>query len=170
MDYVDQTEKHPSFDRYGESIMNSMVGQALANYTITNVNAIAIEKHRQSSVITCNNVPIPTDKQFQCHPLESPCLFNIVDDPCERRNIAPLRPVTLRMMEDEVNKLRSKSKPIRNQPSDERSNPANFGNTWTWWYDKLYFNEIYLFLILLILCTLGMMSWGFPTMVETMHR
>lgn len=137
MDYVDKTERHSTFNNYGESIMNSTIGRALAKYSISNLNPVAIEKHRQSSIITCNNVPIPTDKQYQCRPLESPCLFNIIDDPCERRNIAPLRPVTLRMMQDEVNKLRMKSQPIRNKPGDVRSNPANFENTWTWWYDEL---------------------------------
>lgn len=137
MDYVSKSEKHPSFDNYGESVMNSSVGQVLAKYSLSNLNALAIEKHRQGSIITCNNVPIPTDRQFQCYPLESPSLFNIVDDPCERRNIALLRPVTLRMMEDEVNKLRLKSQPIRNKPSDERSHPEYFDNTWTWWFDEL---------------------------------
>lgn len=137
MDLVDITETHPSFATYGESILNSTVGQALAPFTINGISPTTIEQQRQRSVITCNNVPVPTDKLFQCHPLESPCLFNIIEDPCERRNIAALRPVTLRMMEDEVNKLRLKSQPIRNKPSDERSNPAYFDNTWTWWYDEL---------------------------------
>lgn len=137
MDYVDETEIHPSFKNYGESIMNSAVGQALSSYSLSNLSPSAIEKHRQGSVITCNNVPIPTDKQFQCLPLESPCLFNIIDDPCERRNIALLRPVTLGMMEKEINKLRLKAQPVRNKAADERSNPAFFDNTWTWWYDEL---------------------------------
>ncbi|XP_037050736.1 arylsulfatase B-like isoform X2 [Bradysia coprophila] len=137
MDYVDETEKHSSFNNYGESIMNSTVGRALSNFATSNLNALTIEKHRQSSIITCNNVPIPTDKQYQCRPLEAPCLFNIVNDPCERRNIAPLRPVTLRMMQNEIDKLRLKALPIRNKPGDERSNPAYFENTWTWWYDEL---------------------------------
>lgn len=136
MDYVDTNKTHPSFSKYGESIMNSTVGLALAQFT-TSVTSLSIEQHRQSSVVTCNNVPIPTDKQFQCHPLESPCLFNIIEDPCERRNIAPLRPVTLRIMQDEVDKLRLKSQPIRNKPGDVRSDPANFNNTWTWWFDEL---------------------------------
>lgn len=137
MDYVDKSEIHPSFSNYGVSIMNSTVGRALSAYSIGNLSPLTIEKHRQSSVITCNNVPIPTDRQFQCHPLESPCLFNIVDDPCERRNIAPLRPVTLRTMEDEIDLLRLRSQPIRNKASDERSNPAYFDDTWTWWFDEL---------------------------------
>lgn len=137
MDYVNETEKHSSFINYGESIMNSTVGQALAKYSASNLNPAAIENHRKSSIITCNNVTIPTDKQFQCHPLESPCLFNIIDDPCERRNIASLRPTTLKSMQEEVNKLRLKSQPIRNKPADMRSNPATFDNTWTWWFDEL---------------------------------
>lgn len=136
-DYIDKTEKHPSFQKYGESIMNSPVGQALAKYSTRNLCSSVIEKHRRDAIITCNNVPIPTEKKFQCFPMESPCLFNIVEDPCERRNIASLKPYTLRMLENEVYKLRLKSPEVRNKPGDPRSNPGNFDNTWTWWYDEL---------------------------------
>lgn len=137
MDNIDKSEIHSMFHSYGASIMNSPVGLALAPYSLTNLTAFAIETHRQSSIITCNNVPIPTEKQFQCFPLEKPCLFNITDDPCERRNIAVLRPVTLDMMASEVNEFRLKSQPIRKKPFDERSNPGSFNNTWTWWFDEL---------------------------------
>lgn len=137
MDYVDETERHPFFDNYGELIMNSTVGQALAQYSSSNLNPLTIEKHRQDSIITCNNIPIPIDHQFLCRPLESPCLFNIIEDPCERKNIAPLRPVTVDIMEVELNALRLKALPFRNKPSDVRSDPANFDDTWTWWFDEL---------------------------------
>lgn len=137
MDYIDKSEIHPMFQSYGASIMNSSVGQALAPYSLSNLTALAIERRRQTSIITCNNVPMPTDKLFQCFPLERPCLFNITEDPCERINIATLRPVTLDMMASEVNKLRLKSQPIRNEPFDERGNPGSFNNTWTWWFDEL---------------------------------
>lgn len=137
MDYVDKNEKHPSFQNYGESIINSPVGQALAKYSSSKLSPSVIEKHRREALITCNNVPIPTEREFQCFPMESPCLFNIVEDPCERRNIASLKPYTLKMLENEVNKLRLKSPPIRNKPGEARSNPGKFDNTWTWWYDEL---------------------------------
>lgn len=137
MDYIDKSEAHSMFQNYGESIINSSVGQALSRYSLSNLSALSIETHRQRSRISCNDVQIPTEPQFQCFPLESPCLFNITEDPCERRNIALLRPVTLDMMESEVNKLRLKSLPPRNKPVDERSNPANFNGTWTWWFDEL---------------------------------
>ncbi len=137
MDNIDEHEFHPMFDRYGESIMESSVGQALAPYSLTNLTALTIEKHRQSSIITCNNVPMPTIRLLQCFPLESPCLFNITEDPCERRNIAALNSDAIHTMTGELNKFRLKSKPIRNKPSDERANPSAFNNTWTWWFDEL---------------------------------
>ncbi|KAJ6648068.1 Arylsulfatase J, partial [Pseudolycoriella hygida] len=93
MDYVDKSEKHPSFERY--------------------------------------------EKRFQCFPMENPCLYNIVEDPCERKNIASLQPFTLRMMEDEVIKMGMKAPAVRNKPGEERSNPSFFNRTWTWWYDEL---------------------------------
>lgn len=137
MDYVDKNEKHPSFQSYGQSIIDSAVGQSLGKYSLSKLSPYDIEKNRRKALITCNDVPIPTEKQFQCFPIEAPCLFNIVEDPCERRNIASLRPSTLRMLGSEVNKFRLKSPPVRNKPGDPRSNPGNFDNTWTWWFDEL---------------------------------
>lgn len=137
MDYVDKNEKHPSFQKYGQSIINSPAGQALAKYSLSNMSPSTIEDHRRKALITCNNVPIPAEKKFQCFPMEAPCLFNIVDDPCERRNLASLKPYTLKLLENEVNKFRLISPPVRNKPGDACSNPANFNNTWTWWYDEL---------------------------------
>lgn len=137
MDYVDKTENHPSFQKYGESIVNSPVGQALAKYSSRNLSPSSIEKRRRKASITCNNVPLPTKIELQCFPMQNPCLFDIVRDPCERRNIASLRPDILRAMENEVNKLRRTAPTMRNKPGDPRSNPGNFDNTWTWWYDEL---------------------------------
>lgn len=133
MDYIDKTEKHPSFARYGESIINSPAGQALSKYSLSKLSASSIEKLRRKALITCNNVPIPTEKRQQCFPLEGPCLFNIVKDPCERRNIATEQPFKLLKMAYEVNQLWSQSPPVRNKPGDPVSNPGNFNNTWTWW-------------------------------------
>lgn len=137
MDYVDTNEKHPSFQKYGESIINSPVGQALAKYSLSNLKPSDIERLRRNAIVTCNNVPIQTEKKFQCFPMESPCLFNIVEDPCERRNIASSQPITLLKLQMEVNKLRLKSPLVRNKPGDPRSNPGNFDDTWTWWFDEL---------------------------------
>lgn len=135
MDNIDLTENHPTFQNYGVTIINSSVGQAVHRYSLSNLSALAIERNRQNSIIQCNIALVPAE--IQCFPLESPCLFNLTDDPCERRNIAALRPVILNMMANEINKLRVKSQPVRNRPSDLRSNPANFNNTWTWWFDEL---------------------------------
>lgn len=137
MDYVDKSEKHPSFDRYGESIINSPTGQALAKYSTRKLGSVAIEKQRRKAIISCNNVAIPTEKKHQCFPMESPCLFNIVEDPCERRNIASEKPLILRRLANEVNKLQIRAPLVRNKPGDPRSNPADFDNTWTWWFDEL---------------------------------
>lgn len=135
MDYVDKTEQHPSFKRYGQSIIKSTVGRILAQYS--KLKASAIEESRQKAVITCNNIPIPTEKKYQCFPVESPCLFNIVEDPCERRNIASEQPLILRILANEVIKMRLRSPTVRNKIGEARSNPGNFNNTWTWWYDEL---------------------------------
>lgn len=137
MDYIDRTEKHVSFENYGKSIIDSPAGQILAKYSLNRLCASDIENHRRKSIISCNNVPMPTERKYQCFPMESPCLFNIVQDPCERRNIATEKPATLQRLANEVNRLRLRSPVVRNKPGDPRSNPADFDDNWTWWFDML---------------------------------
>lgn len=42
-----------------------------------------MERLRKDSLVNCGAV-----KEIDCKPLQAPCLFDISEDPCERRNLA----------------------------------------------------------------------------------
>lgn len=58
------------------------------------LGADVVETLRRGAMLTCSQTPI------ECSPREAACLFNIREDPCERRNMADLRPDILSYMED----------------------------------------------------------------------
>lgn len=103
---------------------------------MTEIDANSI---RASSIVSCN--VRSHEVHEECNPLRAPCLFDIVADPCERRNLAAKRSGVVTLMEDAVDRFRRTALPPRNRPSDRRSNPAYFNNTWTWWYDELGLND-----------------------------
>lgn len=139
---VDDTETHSSFENYGKSVLQSEAGMALHPYSYSLQKG---RKHRMSemdansiralSMVSCNVES--NDVHEECNPLQAPCLFDIIADPCERRNLAAIRRDVVSRMADAVDRFRHSAEPPRNRPSDRRSNPANFNNTWTWWYDEL---------------------------------
>lgn len=134
------TEENIDFrNNYGQRIMNSKVGRALLKYShgTCKLTARRIVAIRAEAVVTCNGKTPPANGPSKCSPLESPCLFNVIEDPCETTNIAHLQPNILRSMSLEVERLVSISKPARNKPSDPRANPGQFNGTWTWWFDEL---------------------------------
>lgn len=139
---VDDTETHSSFENYGKSVLQSEAGIALHPYSYSlqrgrshKMSEMDANSIRAASVVSCNVVS--NEVYEECNPLQAPCLFDIVADPCERRNLAAVQTEIIKMMEDAVDRYRHSAAPPRNRPSDRRSNPANFNNTWTWWYDEL---------------------------------
>lgn len=58
------------------------------------LSADVVETLRRGAMLTCSQTPL------ECRPREAACLFNIREDPCERRNMADLRPDILSHMED----------------------------------------------------------------------
>uniref|UniRef100_A0A182MU36 Sulfatase N-terminal domain-containing protein n=1 Tax=Anopheles culicifacies TaxID=139723 RepID=A0A182MU36_9DIPT len=86
---------------------------------------------RQAATISC-----PQDvEEILCDPLKKPCLFNVLEDPCERRNLADQYPDTLLDLQADVVRYKRNALPPRNKPSDSRADPALHNNTWTWWRD-----------------------------------
>lgn len=141
----DAAERPADATAYGERILRSPAGRALLPYSFSltaghgvPLTADHVEQLRGDAVVGCRGVPVPApDDALRCRPLESPCLFNVVEDPCERRNLAAARPEVLQSMQLALEVFRKSAMCPRNRPSDERSNPENFNGTWTWWYDEL---------------------------------
>lgn len=120
---------------YAKTILSSRAGKALASIkTEKKLTEEKILNLRKKLKISCNEA----DNQItDCNPLITACLFNIVEDPCERKNLAKIYPTTLETLRQRLNTIKSAAKPARriDQP-DSRCNPANFNETWSWWAEK----------------------------------
>lgn len=150
---IDPSEENAMFgDHYSEFILKSNVGKALLKFAGSNkckgqryvgartdsITADEINEIRRKATITCNGYTPPTNTSVTvCNPIEEPCLFDIENDPCETTNLAKEFPEIVRKLQAKLNYYGSIAKPIRNKPGDPRSDPANFGGIWTWWYDEL---------------------------------
>lgn len=135
-DYNDRTERPAGFD-YATALKQSETAQSLQRFALwgLDLDAWRLNYLRQQGQITCNGVRVPSDPSRQCRPLEAPCLFDIVHDPCERENLAKQNPWLLQQIVQRARKYEQSALPARNQPADLRSNPANFDLTWTYWWD-----------------------------------
>lgn len=141
---LNRSERHESFNSYGRSILDSEAGKLLLPFSFSMSDghgkpyeSTQIEQLRQEAGISCNSGEPSEDPQFKCEPLKSACLFNILEDPCERKNLAESRPSILKQLAWYVDGFRRTALKPRNQPGDPRANPTNFNGTWTWWYDEL---------------------------------
>lgn len=163
--------KNPAYHYDKNLILNSQVNTALSgvityqqiaeknknikhqldnNFTINLIDENVIDKLRDQAVIRCK--PHNSEDQLEqnkCNLLESPCLFNIKDDPCERNNLASQRPNIVLNMEQLIMKHRKTAIAPRNVPRDPNADPAKWNGTWTNWLDcenvvrqKLHFNAL----------------------------
>lgn len=140
--FIDPMEKHSMAEHYGKSILSSVVGEALKPYSTykydISLATLEIERLRSEATIKCKHPTVTENGDiYECNPLVSPCLFDILADPCEQRNLAKIYPDILKMMESDVLRFAATAQIPRNQPDDVDSNPAHFNGTWTWWYDVL---------------------------------
>nr|UNO37577.1 GSS6 [Psylliodes chrysocephala] len=94
-----------------------------------------IETLRSQATVSCG--PFNLEDQLEEHKcnLQSPCLFNIREDPCERVNLASATPNIVRKLEQLILDYRKNMVPARNKPRDPRANPINWNNTWNNWED-----------------------------------
>lgn len=106
------------------------------NFTINILDKEKIQSIRESAVVKCKKVNLEEqDPTTVCKPMESPCLFNIIEDPCEMINLAISRPMVVANMEQTMMKYRKSAKPIINVPRDPNADPIKWNNTWTNWQD-----------------------------------
>ncbi|XP_046660698.1 arylsulfatase B-like isoform X2 [Homalodisca vitripennis] len=112
-----------------EVIRDSMVGRAIQDTSSPLPSSQIMLDLRAQATVTCT----PSSDTSECKPHIAPCLFNIVEDPCEYHNLAAERPD---VVNDLIELLKSYHPvPINNKPEDPRSFPSNWNNTWTTWMD-----------------------------------
>ncbi|XP_055304417.1 arylsulfatase B-like isoform X3 [Sitodiplosis mosellana] len=150
---IRRSEENSTFEEsYSESILASDVGQVLLKYSTTKQNQFRnwvgtnfgtisddeIVEIRQKAKVTCNGYTPPNNNSvWACNPIESPCLFDIFSDPCETTNLASKFPDLVKKFQSKLDYYGQIARPTRNKPGDPRSDPANFGGIWTWWYDEM---------------------------------
>lgn len=118
------------------------------DFTINLIDEAKIDKLRNEATIKCTREPEELE-QYNCNLLETPCLFNIKEDPCETKNLVRDRPNIARNLETLLVKYSKTALPPRNVPRDPNADPAKWNGTWTNWQDcenvvrqKLSFNAL----------------------------
>ncbi|XP_047036030.1 arylsulfatase I-like [Helicoverpa zea] len=82
---------------------------------------------RDAATIRCNeSIPIT-----ECKPLQAPCLFDIIEDPCERRNLATEKPEILQSLLTELSRVNATAVPPNNKPMNPAADPKFWGRVYT---------------------------------------
>ncbi|KAK2581658.1 hypothetical protein KPH14_002156 [Odynerus spinipes] len=87
---------------------------------------------RKRAVVKCD---VREEDTIKCDPLQAPCLFDIVNDPCEMVNLAESRPQILALLERMLLKHRFNVVPPSNTEPDKLSDPSLYNGTWSNWGD-----------------------------------
>ncbi|XP_015512998.2 arylsulfatase B-like [Neodiprion lecontei] len=105
-----------------------------AQMTVTILTALKIHSLRSEAVLNCN---VKEENKIACNPLESPCLFNIKEDPCEMVNLAKTRPLILATLEEALMRHRVTVIPASNVDSDPKADPKNWQGIWVNWNEPI---------------------------------
>lgn len=130
---IDQSQTNSNFGKnYSAAILTSATGQVLSKYS--NIHQEFVEQFRSDAQITCNgHTPPKSNSILACNALISPCLFDILNDPCETTNLASLFPKIVKQLQVKLDYYRRIAQPPRNKPANSQLDPSNFNGTWTWW-------------------------------------
>lgn len=115
-----------SFKSYTEDIEGCEASRSLPA-----LNKESVKMMRAEATVQCND----GNRFVNCNPTVAPCLFNILEDPCELNNLAFSHPAKVNFLLDRLNKHISDIVPIQRTFSDPNCDPKNFNNTWTWWLE-----------------------------------
>ncbi|XP_065078329.1 arylsulfatase B-like isoform X2 [Ochlerotatus camptorhynchus] len=88
---------------------------------------------RKHARVNCTRAP----DAKKCNPLIRPCLFDIINDPCELNDLSQKFVHKCRELRSTVQAYRRLAVKPRNKPADPTANPANHGGIWTWWMPDL---------------------------------
>lgn len=113
-----------SFQRYARSVLASEASESFLE-----LNTELIYQMREQAKLKCNE----NDKAKKCDPLKAPCLFNIIEDPCEQNNLADLHEDKVEFLTRKINDHIKNMIPSGRRFSDPNCDPKNFNFTWTWW-------------------------------------
>ncbi|KAL7034084.1 hypothetical protein ACKWTF_007851 [Chironomus riparius] len=107
----------------------NMIEQSIAFKSLPTMKSEIIKELMKNASTMCNeNTPVT-----KCDPKSSPCLFNIIDDPCEMNNLAESYPEKVDFLLAGLKRYSEVMLPSIRKFSDPLCDPKNFNNTWNWW-------------------------------------
>ena len=85
---------------------------------------------KKPTAVSVNCASMPAGKEITpCVPWQKPCLFDLIQDPCETNNIASIRPAQVKALQDSVQAIDSTYLPMEYKNYDSDSHPDNW-NGW----------------------------------------
>ncbi|CAG9804053.1 unnamed protein product [Chironomus riparius] len=86
-----------------------------------------IREIRKRATVQCSGI------HNNCNLLNGPCLYDIIHDPCEERNLATPENVFMKIMQEIFITELQHLIPSHRKPPDSKCDPINFNYTWSWW-------------------------------------
>lgn len=123
---VGLSKVNASFESYFDDVLKAEASKGLPQLKFEDVRVL-----RSEATVKCDENKFAV----KCNPLQKPCLFNIIEDPCEQNNLANSHPLKVEFLVSKLNKHFEKIVPSMRRPSDPNCDPGRFNNTWTWWQD-----------------------------------
>lgn len=121
---------------YTDAVLGSRTSMALHGVKSAGnkkLTPLKIFELRQQATISCN---IANNPIIVCNPLEAPCLFDIKNDPCERKNLADIYPATLANLTAIMDEEIRMALPSRRVALDDPlSHPTMDNSFWQWWIE-----------------------------------
>lgn len=117
------------------SVTNSTAWMSFAPHSHT-ATETEINEIRELATVKCI-----FDSQYpatDCNPsvTKQPCLFNVVEDPCEMHNLVNTEETITRKLYNRLTTQRQSLVSEINKPLDyDGANPAKFNQTWSPWQD-----------------------------------
>ena len=120
-----------SLNDYINSVLESNVSKSIRSIQRKKVYVTErdIRRLRSSAIVTCNKSTLKNP----CDLRNGPCLFNIIQDPCEENNLAQSNIQKFQYMQNVFEMWTSKVVPSRRKPIDAGCDPVNFNGNWNWW-------------------------------------
>ncbi|XP_071452644.1 arylsulfatase J-like [Hetaerina americana] len=111
-------------------VVESKAGKALESIG-SPLSKELITRLREDAQVDCDAEPTAPQASAPCDLLKSPCLFNIRDDPCEKRNLAAFCPQMLEELLQRLAEYNATAVPPSNLPIDPMGNPKLWQYTWS---------------------------------------
>lgn len=97
-------------EKYIEGVLNSKVGKTLH----LKLRTVYIQKNREKANVKCLGV------HNECDLVNAPCLFDILNDPCEENNLADSLQSQMELMTREFNERLKRVVPARSKKSGKK--------------------------------------------------